>query len=185
MTLGGSNTYTGGTMLAGGTLVVSSDANLGASSAELQLSGGGNSIEVGTLRFGASFNLNGARAVSIGQGVATIDTNGFSTTISQGIQNGTGGLVKAGIGTLVLGGQSTYAGGTTVNAGTLQLAAGASLVGAGSLTVNGGAFDLNGNSQTVTALSGTGGAITLGSGSLTTSSSANASLASIISGADP
>ena len=72
------------------------------SPAELQLSGGGNSIEVGTLRFGASFNLNGARAVSIGQGVATIDTNGFSTTISQGIQNGTGGLVKAGIGTLVL-----------------------------------------------------------------------------------
>lgn len=49
-----------------------------------------------------------------------IDTNSFSTAINVAI-TGTGGLTKAGEGTLTLSGLNTYAGNTTVTGGTLRL----------------------------------------------------------------
>ncbi len=64
---------------------------------------------------GASVELNG-HALTVGSG------NNLSSTFSGVIADGTGGagsLIKAGTGTLILGGSDTYTGGTTVNAGTL------------------------------------------------------------------
>ena len=81
-----------------------------------------------------------------------------------------------------------YSGGTTVNAGTLTLLSGSSLNPAGALTVNGGTFDLSqfDGPLTVGALSGAGGTIALGTNPtasmLTTNSSANTTLASVITG---
>ena len=113
LVLNGANTYTGGTAINGGTLQVSSDGNLGAAA-------GGLSIDGGTLRLGASFNINAGRAITLNAGGGTVDTQGFQTTVSQGI-TGAGALTKTGTGTLVLSGANAYGGGTTISAGTLQL----------------------------------------------------------------
>ncbi len=96
-----------------GTLSVSSDANLGANTGALTFNGG-------TLQFGAGFDLAATRAITLNAGGGTIDTNGFSTTIAQAI-GGAGALTKAGLNTLILANDNTYAGGTTISAGRLQL----------------------------------------------------------------
>ena len=119
--LSGANAYTGGTTINAGTLNVRADNNLGGASGGLTFGGG-------TLQFGSAFNLTGTRAITLNAGGGTINTNGFSTTISQAI-TGAGGLSKTGAGTLTLTGTNTYAGGTTITAGTLQLGNGGSLVG--------------------------------------------------------
>ncbi|HEV2502817.1 MAG TPA: autotransporter outer membrane beta-barrel domain-containing protein [Mesorhizobium sp.] len=150
LVLNGANTYTGGTAINGGTLQVSSDGNLGAAA-------GGLSIDGGTLRLGASFNLNAGRAITLNAGGGTVDTQGFQTTVSQGI-TGAGALTKTGTGTLVLSGANTYGGGTTINAGTLQLGDGGT---SGSITgdvTNNGTLAFN-RSDTATfagVISGTG-----------------------------
>jgi fibronectin-binding autotransporter adhesin len=95
-------------------LKVSADGALGNSSGGLTLDGG-------TLRWRAVFNLSLLRTVTLGSSGGTFDTNGFDTAISQGI-TGTGGLTKNGSSTLMLGAPNSYTGRTTVNAGTLQAA---------------------------------------------------------------
>jgi len=108
---------------------VSADGNLGASSGGIVLNGG-------TLQFGASFNLAPTRAITLGRAGGTIDTNGFTTTISQAI-TGTGGLTKIGAGTLTLAGTNSYSGGTVLNAGTLVVN-GPQALGLGNVQVNAG-----------------------------------------------
>ena len=75
---------------------MSADNNLGNAAGALAFGGG-------TLQLGASFNLSSTRTITLNAGGGSIDTNGFSTTISQGI-GGTGALSKTGTGTLTLGG---------------------------------------------------------------------------------
>jgi autotransporter-associated beta strand protein len=71
------------------------------------------------LLFDSSFDLSPSRAIMLNAanngfaGGGTFDTNGNTSTISQGIQ-GAGGLTKAGAGTLTLSGPNSYAGATTV-----------------------------------------------------------------------
>lgn len=136
--LSGTNTYTGGTTINEGTLRVSADTALGAtpgafSASNLTFTGG-------TLLIGAAFTLNANRGITLGTGGGTINTNTFSTTISQAI-TGTGSLTKTGTGTLTLSGTNTYTGGTIVSGGTLlTTAAGinASGVSNGTVVVNSG-----------------------------------------------
>jgi outer membrane autotransporter protein len=116
-------------VISGGTLNVSSDNALGAPSGGLTLAGG-------TLQFGSAFNLANLRAITLNAGGGTIDTNSFTTTISQGIA-GSGGLNKTGTGTLVLSGSNTYTGGTTITAGTVVVN-NAQALGLGNVTVDGG-----------------------------------------------
>ena len=122
-----------------------------------------------------------AQLNSIGSGGATFDTNGNNVTFATAL-GGTGGLTKAGTGTLTLSGANFYSGATTVNTGTLQLAVVAALPVGGALAINGGTFATNGNVG-VGALSGTGGTINLVSGTLTANSSSNTTLAATITGA--
>src|SRR5207244_3137938 len=105
LTLSGANAYSGGTNLNAGTVNVSADNNLGATTGPLTFNGG-------TLQLGASFNLSSTRAITLNAGGGSIDTNGFSTTISQAIAGG-GALTKTGIGTLTLTGNNSYSGVTT------------------------------------------------------------------------
>nr|WP_243712361.1 autotransporter outer membrane beta-barrel domain-containing protein [Burkholderia pyrrocinia] len=132
----GGNIYSGGTLITQGTLAIPTDTALGASSGGLTFNGG-------TLQLGSTFNLASGRAVSITANNGTIDTQGFNSTLTQGI-TGAGALTKLGGGTLTLNGTNSYTGGTNVNAGTVIVGDGASasatLSGGGPVTVASGAM---------------------------------------------
>ena len=115
LTLTGTNTYTGGTTFAGGTVSVSSDANLGDAAGGLTFNGG-------ALRVTGTAFTSTARAITWGAGGGTFDiaSAGNTFTVSQAL-TGTGGLIKAGAGTLTLSGTHTYTGATTVSAGILDI----------------------------------------------------------------
>lgn len=108
LVLDGDNTYTGGTEIRQGTLLVSKDANLGAASTALALTGG-------TLATRGSFSSN--RQVSLLQN-GTIDVASGTRLDWNGVITGGGNLIKQGAGTLVLTGANTY-GNTRVQAGGL------------------------------------------------------------------
>lgn len=130
--LSGTNSYTGGTAINGGTLRVSSDANLGDAA-------GGISFDGGTLQTTASFTSN-RNMILAGAGV--VDTlNGSSWTIA-GDVTGTGSLAKTGTGgALILTGNATHTGGTTVTGtGTLRIGNGGTTGSVtGDIVVNAGA----------------------------------------------
>ncbi|MET0429270.1 MAG: autotransporter-associated beta strand repeat-containing protein, partial [Microvirga sp.] len=111
VTLTGQNRYTGGTTVSAGTLAVSRDANLGASSGALTLDGG-------TLRADASFTMR--RPVTITGNNGAIDTRTNSVTLA-GPLSGPGGLIKTGTGLLALAGNAQHQGGTVIGAGTLTV----------------------------------------------------------------
>ncbi|MBZ9823215.1 autotransporter-associated beta strand repeat-containing protein [Mesorhizobium sp. CA4] len=153
LVLTGTNSYTGGTAINGGTLRVSADVNLGDAA-------GGLSFNGGTLNTTTSFASD--RAVDmLGQG--TISTNAGTTLTLNGALTGSGAFNKAGNGTLVLrSAGSTFSGPTSVQQGTL--AAGAADVfssGSAFTVASGGTLDLAGFDQTVASLNNSG-AVRLG-----------------------
>ena len=112
VSLTGVNTYFGGTTVTGGaTLGINADSGLGDQSGRLTLNNG-------TLLAGA--DITSSRAVALGPGGGTFNTNGNNITLATGV-TGVGGLTKAGDGILTLEGENRYTGGTTVAAGTLDL----------------------------------------------------------------
>ncbi|ENR65277.1 outer membrane autotransporter barrel domain-containing protein [Brucella abortus 63/294] len=129
LTLTADNTYTGGTVFAGG--VVSVDK-------EVRLGGGDLTFNGGTLQVTGTGWTSTSRAVSLQAGGGTFDiedaANNFAVT--QGVA-GAGGLTKSGSGTLTLSGANSYTGATTVSAGTLVVAN--DNTGGGTTTVDVGA----------------------------------------------
>lgn len=123
LVLSGTNTYTGGTNINGGTLVASADKNLGSLSDGLNFNGG-------TLRLSSAFD--NARAVTLGTGGGTIQTDTGSSIFSGAIA-GTGTLTKTGTGTMILTGADTATGSTSITAGVLQIGNGGTT---GSITRN-------------------------------------------------
>ncbi|EBE9191093.1 AIDA autotransporter-like protein ShdA, partial [Salmonella enterica] len=148
LTLSGSNTYTGGTLINGGTLVASNVEALGTGDvtddATLELntggdfdnaiSGSGQVVKSGdeTLTLSGSNTYTGGTLISSGTLVAN-DVNALGTgdvtdnavlelnTGGDFINSigGTGRVEKSGDETLTLSGSNTYTGGTTINDGTL------------------------------------------------------------------
>ena len=150
LTLSGSNAYTGTTTLSGGALALGSSGAIG-STGNIVFSGG-------TLQYSASNTTDYSSRISSGTstGAVSIDTNGQNVTFSSSLSSSqSGGLTKAGAGTLTLSGTNTYTGATTISAGTLKLGNSSALSG-GNLNVSAGALDLAGFNAATTQLSGSG-----------------------------
>jgi len=161
LSLGGSvNDYSGNTIIRAGTLQLTHARALPTGPDK------GNITNYGTLALNnVSVTLNritspgtidhlGSDAVTL-----TIGANNTDDSVAGGINNSGGGpltLVKAGSGTLTLGGTSSYSGATRITGGTLRLAAGASIGATTNIIVGAGAV------LDVTSLSGA--TLTLNSG---------------------
>ncbi len=104
--------------------------------------------------------------MDLGGAMRQITVNNAADTIS-GVISGTGGVTKAGTGTLTLSGANTYTGGTTVSAGTLQ---GNSTSLQGAITNNATVTFNQTAAGTYTGnMSGTGALTKTGTGALTLS----------------
>ena len=136
VTLSGSNTYTGQTIVQNGTVQAGSAHAFGTNSAV-------------TVAYGATLDLNGFNntigslagggSVTLETATLTAGTDGTSTAFS-GIISGAGAFVKVGPGTLTFTGVSNCSGGTIVNGGALNLGIGGSNSAIeGTLTINSGA----------------------------------------------
>jgi fibronectin-binding autotransporter adhesin len=141
LTLTGSNTYAGPTVINGGVLAAGSTQAFGVNSAVtvanvagagLSIAGGSNTI--GSLTGGGAAGGN----VTLGGNTLTIGTLNTSSPAFAGSISGSGGsITKVGTGTLTLAGSSSYTGGTNVNLGILALQA-TSAAGTGGITINAG-----------------------------------------------
>jgi len=134
-----------------GMLTVSSNGTL----ATTGISGGSGTstltLDGGTLRAldnNPAF-ISNLPGVALGAGGGTIDSNGFNIAIGVPF-TGTGGLTKAGSGTLTLTGPNSYSGDTTVSGGTLAAGTANTLSFSSSVDVMSGAtLNLDGFSQRV------------------------------------
>ena len=131
LTLSGANTYTGATAVNAGTLRLGAANRIADTSAV-------------TVASGAIFDLNslaetvgsiaGGGSITLGTATLTAGGDGTSTTFSGAI-SGTGGLTKAGAGTLTLSGTNTYTGATTISAGTLRASGGSAIADTSAVTL--------------------------------------------------
>ena len=123
MALTGNNSYTGGTMIRGGILSVSSDAALGNASGSVTINGA-------TLRETAGFNLG--RAITLAGSGGTIDfsAGGTGSVLSfSGNVTGIGDLTilangstsGGSVGMLLISGNNSYLGTTTIGSGVVSI----------------------------------------------------------------
>lgn len=112
LTLTNNNIQKFGTFIAGGTVQIFSDTNLGDPAGPLGFDGG-------TLRLLADVTTNRYGSVTYGGGI--IDTNGFNLVHNGVLFGVTGGLTKIGAGILTLNAASQYTGVTRVLGGSLLL----------------------------------------------------------------
>jgi autotransporter-associated beta strand protein len=172
-TLLGANSYTGVTIINGGTLLG------GAANAFSAISGT-------TVHTGGTLDLGG-----LAQSIDTVDLSGG--TIQNGALASTNGIASTGGtiaalggstgvtvngGTTTLLGVNSYTGGSTINVGTLAVGAGGSLSTTGfvNLAGSGAVFDISeaGGNQTIGALSGVSGSdVNIGANSLTFGDASN------------
>ncbi len=191
------NYHAGGTVVRGGTLNIAADAALGVPSANdggtflplfyypapdcagaackyaLTLDGGtlqaANDLTLRTRWLDPDGVLRSAdRQIVLGANGGTIDSNSHEVTIP-GTISGSGGLTKAGAGTLTLSGVNTYTGATVILTGTLAISGNGSIAASSGVTLGGNAasFDISAvGSQTIQDLSGTGGTVSVGTSTL-------------------
>ncbi|EIZ1575527.1 autotransporter-associated beta strand repeat-containing protein, partial [Salmonella enterica subsp. enterica serovar Soerenga] len=198
LTLSGSNTYTGGTLISDGTLVASNVEALGTGDvtddAVLELntggtfdnviSGSGQVVKSGddALTLSGSNTYTGGTTISGGTLVATnVDALGSGDvtddatlelntggTFDNAI-SGSGQVVKSGDKMLTLSGANSYSGGTLISDGTL-VASNVEALGTGDVT-NDAVLELNTGGDFDNAISGSGQVVKSGDGTLTLSGS--------------
>jgi len=155
LNLASTNNYSGGTFLDSGTLYIQTDANLGAAGSNI-------SINAATLQVANNVDF-AARQIWTRAASAAISVDPGSTLTATSLIYGVGGLIKSGLGTLVLGENNTYSGGTMISNGTLTVGYDTALGAAGSLlALSGGALQVT-NTMTFDTrsllLGGTGGVL--------------------------
>jgi autotransporter-associated beta strand protein len=164
LTLTGANDYTGATSVNVGTLRAGATGAFAAGSAFTVASGA--TLDLNSIDQTVG-SLAGAGAAALGSANLTTGGDNTSTTFSGAI-TGTGGLIKVGTGAFTLSGTNGYTGATGVDAGTLKAGAADSFAAGSAVTVASGAtLNLNGFDETIASLAGAG-SVTLGSGTLTT-----------------
>jgi len=109
LTLTGTNTFTGGTSINSGSVRIAAAANLG--TGNITLAGG-------TLAATETFTLGSSRVISLTAN-SILDVAATKTLTFDGAFSGSSDLNKAGAGTLIIGGSSTYTGATKVSDGRL------------------------------------------------------------------
>ncbi|RPH29653.1 hypothetical protein EHN07_05480 [Buttiauxella warmboldiae] len=168
--LNGQNTYAGGTTVNEGTLQVSSNNNLGASSGALTLDGG-------ILHSTATFS--DGRAVRLGSRSGTFTADSRTTLSLTGIMSDAntgvaGTLTKNGAGSLSLRGNNSYTGETTIKQGTLLLA-GDGRISNSSVNIESGTLDISqatSDPSVVSLVGKSAGTLALGGRTLTLSHAA-------------
>ncbi|TBO16546.1 autotransporter outer membrane beta-barrel domain-containing protein [Salmonella enterica subsp. enterica serovar Ouakam] len=198
LTLSGSNTYTGGTLISDGTLVASNVESLGTgdvtNNATLELntggdftnniSGSGQVVKSGdeTLTLSGSNTYTGGTTINDGTLVATsVEALGSGDVTNDAVLalntggdfanniGGTGSVVKSGDETLTLSGTNSYTGGTTISGGTL-VATNVEALGTGDVT-NNATLELNTGGDFTNNISGNGQVVKSGDDTLTFSGS--------------
>ncbi|MEI6636349.1 MAG: autotransporter-associated beta strand repeat-containing protein, partial [Planctomycetota bacterium] len=184
LTLSGSNTHSGGTLLNEGTLVVGNVDALGAPTAAVVVNSGTLNLNNRSLtaRTG-NFTLAGGALQS---GTMTINSGTFDVragTIGS-VLAGSGGLVKSTDDTVTLSATNTYTGGNTIASGRVVLGVlGAFGVTQNMLTLNSGTLDLNGFALNVLSLTGSaGGLITTSTASGTSTLGVTGTASSVYAG---
>lgn len=139
--ISGSNSYSGGTTVTTGTLIVGNGSALGTGFLAVNTSGldlNGQALFVGPLS-GSSAGVIQSGTSGAARLVTTSTTNSiYAGTISNG--NGTVGLTKAGSGLLSLTGSNGYTGVTNIDGGVLAVDSGNAINGGGDITFGGGAL---------------------------------------------
>ncbi|EIX8653348.1 autotransporter-associated beta strand repeat-containing protein [Salmonella enterica subsp. enterica serovar Altona] len=209
LTLSGTNSYTGGTTISGGTLVATNVEALGSGDvtddATLELNTGGtfdNAISGSgkveksgddTLTFSGSNTYTGGTTINdstlvatsvdaLGSGDVTDNATLELNTSGDFTNNigGTGRVEKSGDGTLTLSGSNTYTGGTLISDGTL-VASNVEALGTGDVTDN-ATLELNTGGDFDNAISGSGQVEKSGDKTLTLSGSNTYTGGTLISG---
>jgi autotransporter-associated beta strand protein len=143
----GANTFTGGTVISNGALLIGEAGSLGAGA--VTFSGDG------ALSFGD--NMTFTNGISTTTAAAGFEVDKLTTVALTGGISGTGGIAKTGAGDLVFSNANTYSGTTAINDGTLSLAGANGSLGAGAVTNNGILSIDRSNAMTLSnAMSGSG-----------------------------
>jgi autotransporter-associated beta strand protein len=158
------------TIVSGGSLQVSSDANLGAVPASFTT--GNFTLNGGALQFGASFDPSNNRGITVGTGGGTIDTQSFSNptgyNATAGGFSGPGDLTKIGSGTFFAaatsgGANTTWKGKLIIKQGTWKIVATDGLpynaptadgLEAAQVTLDGGTWQIGANVNATSARRG-------------------------------
>lgn len=141
MTFSGSNTHTGGTLVAAGASLVDGQAGAFSSGSVLSL-GAGSTLGVNfNETLGGLASNGGAGTINVGNGKTLTVSNSLTQGPFSGIITGTGAsFVKNGAGNMQMSGASTYTGGTTINGGVIFATnASGSALGSGPISIGSGA----------------------------------------------
>ncbi|RBP41482.1 putative secreted protein with PEP-CTERM sorting signal [Roseimicrobium gellanilyticum] len=140
--LTGTNTYTGGTYINGGTVQISASANLGAATSHVFINGATLIITGVNALPGAGTGTDG-RQITIGSAGAILDVRA-NQSFQRGNIKGSGTLTKIGAGTMSFGSSSnTFNGDLVINEGVVLFNSN-QLSSVGLITVNnGGTYEVN------------------------------------------
>ena len=174
--MSGANSYSGKTVVNGGTLAVTDAGTVGSNS--LSLLDGTELDLTGSAGFANAVLVLGSPSIVVGSGLAALS----GPIADVGTFEPAGGLTKTGAGTLRLSGLDTYTGATTVAAGTLTAGGDYVFSRASAYTVDAGAvLDLNHYVEWIGSLAGAGSVIT-GDNLLTGLDNKSTTFSGVISG---
>ncbi len=173
--LNGTNTYDGGTTLAGGALQLDSSDAIGST--------GTISFTGGSLKFTSTNTTDYSSRFSTAAGQQyNLDTNAQSVTVGTALTSTGGSLTKNGNGVLTLTNANTYSGDTTINQGELKADTAGNLSANSSVVVLSGAtLNLNSTNQSIKGLANAG-TVSLGTATLTINDGDNRTFSGDITG---